>query len=124
MLPTKILPVSGRSAMLESLDVGQHSVDPREATVGSELVARLHTPAKPLRGTRVLHIPLQMRDGVGGLLVDSLEECAELDTRGQELVRKHFRLTRLIADGLALYSSVLESHSPRSAAGERAEDAP
>lgn len=91
----------------------------------------------PMVAGRAGGIPLQMPDGVGGFLVDSLEECAEkilrllrtpeegaeLGARGKELVRKNFLLPRLIADELALYSSVLESHSARTAVGERAEDA-
>lgn len=91
----------------------------------------------PMVAGRAGGIPLQMRDGVGGFLVDSLEECAEkilrllrdpeegaeLGARGKELVRKNFLLTRLIADELALYSPVLECHSARTAVGERAEDA-
>lgn len=42
--------------MLESVDVGGHSVDPYEAIVGSELIARLRDLAEPLRGVRVLHL--------------------------------------------------------------------
>jgi len=62
-----------------------------------------------------------MPDGVGGFLVDSVDECAEralwllqnpdaargLGTSGQVLVRQRFLLTRLIADELRLYASVL-----------------
>jgi trehalose synthase len=62
-----------------------------------------------------------MRDGAGGFLVRSVEECAEkilrllrnpkegteLAMRGKGFVREHFLLTRLIADELALYASLL-----------------
>ena len=61
-------------------------------------------------------IPLQMADGVGGLLVDSVEGCAEavaellraperareLGRRGRERVREHFLMPRLLLDDLRL----------------------
>lgn len=61
-------------------------------------------------------IPLQMADGVGGILVESVEECAqgilqllknpeyagELGSRGRERVREHFLLPRLILNELSL----------------------
>jgi trehalose synthase len=70
-------------------------------------------------------IPLQM-DGAGGFLVDSIEECAErtlwllrnpeegraLARRGKELVRERFLLSRLIADELRLYASVMGEARP------------
>jgi trehalose synthase len=76
-------------------------------------------------------IPLQLQDGAGGFLVDSVDECAdrvlwllrhsseadELAARGHDLVRKRFLLTRLIADELRLYASLLGT---RQAAGTRA----
>ena len=66
-------------------------------------------------------IPLQLQDGAGGFLVDTIEACAEralwllrhpddaqaLAARGRELVRERFLLTRLIADELRLYGSLL-----------------
>jgi trehalose synthase len=75
----------------------------------------------PVVGGRTGGIPLQMQEGAGGFLIDSVEECAErtlwllrnadegkaLATRGKELVRERFLLTRLIADELRLYASVL-----------------
>jgi trehalose synthase len=65
-------------------------------------------------------IPLQLQDGRGGYLVDSIEECAtrtlellddaelrlELGRAGKELVRERFLLPRLIADELRLYREV------------------
>lgn len=75
----------------------------------------------PVVAGRTGGIPLQMRDGVGGFLVDSVEQCAEralwllkhpaeakeLALRGRELVRQRFLLTRLIADELRLYAALL-----------------
>ena len=89
----------------------------------------------PMVAGRAGGIPLQMEDGAGGFLVDSMEECAEkilrllrdpdegaeLGARGAELVRKNFLLTRLIADELALYSSVLEPRIDPEIAGEQIE---
>jgi trehalose synthase len=65
-------------------------------------------------------IPLQLQDGRGGYLVDSIEECAsrtvellddpelrqELGHAGKELVRERFLLPRLIADELRLYREI------------------
>ena len=75
----------------------------------------------PMVAGRAGGIPLQMRDGVEGFLVSSVEECAgkilqllrnpeegaALGAAGRELVRGDYLLTRLISDELALYSSVL-----------------
>lgn len=71
-------------------------------------------------------IPLQMQGGAGGVLVESVEECAEqlvrllrdpdeardLGGRGREFVRGRFLLTRLIGDALRLYASVLGAGAP------------
>ena len=70
----------------------------------------------PVVAGRAGGIPLQLADGVGGLLVESVEECAEaivallrdperateLGRRGRERVREQFLLPRLILDELAL----------------------
>jgi trehalose synthase len=62
-----------------------------------------------------------MPEGVGGFLVGSVEECARrlvellrdparaaaLARRGQEHVRQHFLLPRLLADELRLFEAVL-----------------
>jgi trehalose synthase len=75
----------------------------------------------PVVAGRAGGIPLQLSDGRGGFLVDSIEQCAErthwllthpLEARasgsaGRERVRTQFLLTRLIADELRLYASVL-----------------
>jgi trehalose synthase len=81
----------------------------------------------PVVAGRAGGIPLQMQDGAGGFLVESIDECAshvlellenpdlanDLARRGHELVRQRFLLPRLIADELRLYASVLDSHPPK-----------
>jgi trehalose synthase len=68
---------------------------------------------------------MQMPEGVGGVLVDSVQECAEamlrllndrelseqLGRSGRERVREHFLLPRLLAEELALLAS-LHSDGP------------
>src|SRR5918999_1322873 len=80
----------------------------------------------PVVAGRAGGIPLQMADGAGGIVVDTTEECAlgvlrilrdrayarELGRRGRELVRERFLLTRLIADELRLYGSLLGRRLP------------
>jgi trehalose synthase len=75
----------------------------------------------PVVAGRAGGIPLQLQDGHGGYLVESIEECAQrtlellgdpeqrraLGASGRELVRERFLLPRLIADELRLYCSVL-----------------
>ena len=75
----------------------------------------------PVVAGRTGGIPLQIQGGNGGFLVDSVEECAQqtvwllrnpeagkaLGRRGKDSVRERFLLTRLIADELRLYASVL-----------------
>jgi len=65
-------------------------------------------------------IPLQMANGVGGILVNTVEECAtailqllknpqqakELAARGRERVREHFLLPRLLLNELSLMSDL------------------
>jgi trehalose synthase len=81
----------------------------------------------PVVAGRAGGIPMQMPDGVGGVLVDSVEECAagmlkllgdrelaeQLGRSGREHVREHFLLPRLLMDELALLSS-LGSEGPLS----------
>lgn len=66
-------------------------------------------------------IPLQLRDGAGGFLVESSSECAarvnellhdadlnrSLGQTGRQVVRERFLLTRLVADELRQYASVI-----------------
>jgi trehalose synthase len=65
-------------------------------------------------------IPLQMPEGTGGYLIDSIEECVEKTVRllrdpreaeelgaaGREHVRNHFLITRVLADELRLLASL------------------
>jgi trehalose synthase len=74
----------------------------------------------PVVAGRAGGIPMQMPEGVGGLLVDSVEECAtamlkllkdrelseHLGESGRAHVREHFLLPRLLAEELALLSSL------------------
>lgn len=78
----------------------------------------------PVVAGRAGGIPLQAADGVGGVLVDGVEACAEaivglvgdrerareLGRRGRERVRAHFLLPRLLLNELALIGDVLEGH--------------
>ncbi len=70
----------------------------------------------PVVAGRAGGIPMQMPEGIGGLLVDSVEECASamlkllndralaerLGESGREHVRQHFLLPRLLMEELAL----------------------
>jgi trehalose synthase len=81
--------------------------------------------ATPVVAGRAGGIPLQLRDGAGGYLVDSVDECAkrviellgdfdraqELGRSGRSLVRERFLLPRLLADELQLYASLLGTPS-------------
>jgi trehalose synthase len=84
----------------------------------------------PVVAGRAGGIPMQMPEGIGGFLVDSIDECArrvaellgdddrrhELGRAGREYVRAHFLLPRLLADELQLYHDVLDDRrrsSPR-----------
>jgi trehalose synthase len=74
----------------------------------------------PVVAGRAGGIPLQMPDGIGGHLVDSVESCAgrivellgdrtsaqELGRSGREHVREHFLLPRLLAQELRLLGSL------------------
>jgi trehalose synthase len=75
----------------------------------------------PVVAGRAGGIPLQLPDGAGGFLIDTVEETAErtlwllrhererhaLGSKGREVVRSRFLLTRLIADELRLYGALL-----------------
>lgn len=79
----------------------------------------------PVVAGRAGGIPLQMSDGVGGILVDGVEECAQamlallrepqraraLGERGRERVREHFLLPRLLLNELSLVRDLLEGRS-------------
>jgi|SRR6267378_1437830 len=81
-------------------------------------------------------IPLQMADGVGGLLVENTEECAsavrsllmdpsrghELAHRGRERVRRHFLLPRLLLNELRLMKELAAGRGIRDAAWRSTRD--
>ena len=84
----------------------------------------------PVVAGRAGGIPLQMADGVGGFLVESVEECAaavlrllrdpalarDLGRMGKERVREHFLLPRLILNELSLLRDLLRgTPQPRAA---------
>ena len=74
----------------------------------------------PVVAGRAGGIPMQMPEGVGGVLVDSVQECAaamlrlltdrelaeQLGRSGREHVREHFLLPRLLMEELELLSSL------------------
>ncbi|HEY7933326.1 MAG TPA: glycosyltransferase [Solirubrobacteraceae bacterium] len=74
----------------------------------------------PVVAGRAGGIPIQMPDGTGGMMVDSVAECAtamlellsdkqlasELASAGREHVRQHFLLPRLLMEELRLLSSL------------------
>ena len=86
----------------------------------------------PVVAGRAGGIPLQMADGAGGLLVDSVEQCAEaiarllgdrteaeeLAARGRERVRRQFLLPRLLLNELLLVRA-LTSGEPAVAEADR-----
>jgi len=75
----------------------------------------------PVVAGRAGGIPLQMPEGTGGYLIDSIDECVEkavrllrdpregeaLGAAGRAHVREHFLITRLLADELRLLQSVV-----------------
>ncbi len=75
---------------------------------------------RPFIGGNVGGIPLQVRNGISGYLVDDVEECAEravdivrdpalgkaLGRRGKEHVRKHFLTPRLLRDWLGIFKGL------------------
>jgi trehalose synthase len=84
-------------------------------------VAEAIWKATPVIGGRTGGIPLQLADGAGGFLVESVAEAAErtrwllehppearaIASLGREHIRDHFLITRLLADELRLYADVL-----------------
>jgi trehalose synthase len=85
-------------------------------------VAEALWKATPVVGGRAGGIPLQIKPGVGGYLVESVAEAAdaalklladppearEIAARGRDLVRNEFLITRLIRDELAIYQEALD----------------
>jgi trehalose synthase len=80
----------------------------------------------PVIAGRAGGIPLQMADGEGGALVDSVEECARAlvdvlaepdDARrraevGRERIRRHFLMPRLVLNELALMHDLVAGDRP------------
>ena len=74
----------------------------------------------PVVAGRAGGIPMQMPDGIGGFLIDSIDDCVEKTARllrdpreaqelgmsGRSHVRQHFLITRLLADELRLLASL------------------
>jgi trehalose synthase len=74
----------------------------------------------PVVAGRAGGIPMQMPGGVGGYLIDSIDDCVEKTVRllrdpheaqalgaaGREHVREHFLITRVLADELRLLGSL------------------
>ena len=90
------------------------------------VVAEALWKGAPVVGGRVGGIPLQMPEGVGGVLVDNLDDAAhwthrlltnrdERDTlgrAGQEHILEHFLITRYLEDELRLLNDLLDGASP------------
>jgi trehalose synthase len=88
----------------------------------------------PVVAGRAGGIPLQMADGVGGMLVDDVEGCAaaivrlladrrlaaDLSTAGHRRVREHFLLPRLLLNDLTLMLDLARERpiTPRPLAGD------
>jgi trehalose synthase len=89
---------------------------------------------RPFIGGNVGGIPLQVRNGISGYLVDDVEECAEraldivrdpalgkaLGRRGKEHVRKHFLMPRYLRDYLRIMNACLNGGAPAPAAAAAA----
>jgi trehalose synthase len=90
----------------------------------------------PVVAGRAGGIPLQMSDGAGGILVESVEECAHaivrllqddelahhLAERGHERVRDHFLLPRLLLNELTLVHGLLAGRTRQVAREEAGRD--
>jgi trehalose synthase len=90
------------------------------------VVAEALWKGTPVVAGRAGGIPLQMADGTGGVLVDSVAECARaivdlledptlatsLGASGRERVRRHFLIPRLVLDELSLMRRLAVGASP------------
>ncbi|WP_257462341.1 glycosyltransferase [Archangium lipolyticum] len=88
----------------------------------------------PVVAGRVGGIPMQMPPGIGGILVDSVEECADamfhllrypqqahaLGASGRERVRQHFLMPRLVLDELLLLEALAQERPVGEASRESA----
>ena len=93
---------------------------------------------RPFIGGNVGGIPLQVRNGISGYLVDDVAECAEraldivsdpalgkaLGRRGKEHVRKNFLMPRYLRDYLRIMNDALGNDGVTSAAAAPAAAAP
>ena len=84
------------------------------------VVAEALWKGTPVVGGKVGGIPLQLEDGKGGYLVDSVDECADrvlhllghpaqarkMGLRGRQHIRSHFLTPRLLADEIRLLRSL------------------
>jgi trehalose synthase len=91
------------------------------------VVAETLWKGTPVVAGRAGGIPLQMPPGVGGYLVDSIDDCVErtlsllrdpskasaLGQAGRAHIGKHFLITRLVADHLRLLRSLVEEPPAR-----------
>ncbi|QRN96212.1 glycosyltransferase [Archangium violaceum] len=92
----------------------------------------------PVVAGRVGGIPMQMPPGTGGILVDSVEECADallhllrhpqeahaLGARGRERVRQHFLMPRLVLDELLLLEALAQERPVGDASREIVVESP
>lgn len=90
----------------------------------------------PVVAGRAGGIPLQMSDGVGGILVESVAECADgimqllrdqelsrqLGESGRERVREHFLLPRLLVNELTLVKDLMSDGHERPAFDPEVQD--
>lgn len=90
----------------------------------------------PVVAGRAGGIPLQMADGAGGVLVETVEECAAAIARllrdppaaralahaGQERVRQHFLLPRLLLNELSIIEALMAGRPPQRGGTEGARD--
>jgi trehalose synthase len=79
--------------------------------------------ARPMIAGNVGGIPLQIKDGESGFLVDTTEQCAaraveilqdpglgkDLGRRGKEHVRANFLMPRLLRDWLRIFTETRET---------------
>ena len=89
------------------------------------VVAEAMWKGAPVVGGRVGGIPLQMPEGVGGVLVDNVDDAAHWTQRllmdreerdalgqaGQQHIRQHFLITRYLEDELRLLNALLDGGS-------------
>ena len=84
------------------------------------VVAEAQWKASPVVAGRAGGIPMQLQDGRGGYLVDSIEECAEkvlhllqnpekakkMGAKGRQYIRDNYLTPRLLSDELTMFRSL------------------